>query len=84
MARARPVVATAQGAMAELVSDGETGWLVPVGDPEALAARLVATLTDADTAARMGRAARRRAEARNPSDEYREGIARLARWALSA
>ncbi len=84
MARARPVVATRQGAMAELVSDGETGWLVPVGDPEALAARLIATLTDTDTAARMGQAARQRAEARNPSDEYREGIARLARWTLSA
>jgi glycosyltransferase involved in cell wall biosynthesis len=83
MARARPVVAT-YGAMAELVSDGETGWLVPAGDPEALAARLIEILTDPDTAARMGQAARRRAESRNPSDEYREGIARLARWTLSA
>jgi glycosyltransferase involved in cell wall biosynthesis len=82
MARARPVVATF-GAMAELVSDGETGWLVPAGDPEALAARLIATLTDHDAAARMGRAARLRAESRNPSDEYREGIARLARWTVS-
>jgi glycosyltransferase involved in cell wall biosynthesis len=84
MARGRPVVATDQGAMAELVSDGETGWLVPTGDPEALAARLIATLTDPSTAARMGETARRRAESRNPSDEYREGIARLAQWTLSA
>jgi phosphatidylinositol alpha-1,6-mannosyltransferase len=84
MARGRPVVATDQGAMAELVSDGETGWLVPPGDPDALAARLIATLTDPGTAARMGQSARKRAESRNPSDEYREGIARLARWTLSA
>jgi glycosyltransferase involved in cell wall biosynthesis len=39
-AMGRPVVATAHGGAAETVQDGVTGWLVPPGDPAALAARL--------------------------------------------
>ncbi len=38
MASRRPVVATAVGAVPELVSDGETGIVVPPGDHQALAA----------------------------------------------
>ena len=37
MASARPVVATAVGAVPEMVADGETGHVVPAGDPAALA-----------------------------------------------
>ncbi len=39
-AMARPVVATNHGGAAETVEEGVTGWLVPPGDAEALAARL--------------------------------------------
>ena len=39
-AMARPVVATSHGGAAETVEEGVTGWLVPPGDAEALAARL--------------------------------------------
>jgi len=35
-----PVIATAVGGVPELVRDGENGLLVPVGDPEALAAAI--------------------------------------------
>ncbi len=41
-----PVVAGAEGGSAELVRDGWNGYLVPPGDPAALADRLVALLTD--------------------------------------
>jgi glycosyltransferase involved in cell wall biosynthesis len=37
MALGRPVIATAIGAPPEIVHAGETGWLVPPDDPEALA-----------------------------------------------
>ena len=41
MAAARPCVATAVGGTPEVLRDGETGWLVPPGDPAALAAAVV-------------------------------------------
>ncbi|HEY7073290.1 MAG TPA: glycosyltransferase family 4 protein [Acidimicrobiales bacterium] len=55
-----PVVATDLGGLPELVRPGETGWLVPPGDPGPLAGALVAAVTDPDRAARLGRNARRR------------------------
>ncbi len=44
------------------MTDGETGRLVPPVDPAALAAALLACLTDPPLLMAMGRAARRRAE----------------------
>jgi glycosyltransferase involved in cell wall biosynthesis len=62
MAAGRPVVAAAVGAVPETVVHGETGWIVEA-EPEAVAARLEATLHDRATARRMGEAGRRRVEA---------------------
>ena len=45
----------------ELVVDGETGALVPVGDPYALAAALERLLDNVDVAQRLGEAGRDRA-----------------------
>lgn len=59
MAAARPVVATAVGGTPEVIAGGETGWLVPAGAPEALAAALDDALVHPDEAARRGAAARR-------------------------
>ncbi len=42
------------GAMPELIRDGETGYVVPVGDSAALAARLVAMLQDPARTRLMG------------------------------
>ncbi len=58
-----PAVATAVGGVPELVEDGVTGLLVPAGDAAALADALRKLLDDSLLAARMGAAARRRAEA---------------------
>lgn len=55
-----PVVATAVGGTPELVADGHTGWLVPPGDPKAMADRIVQLLADEDLRSRMGQAARKR------------------------
>lgn len=59
-AAGRPVVATDVGGVRDVVREAETGFLVPPGNPEALADRIVAVLSDANLAARMGAEGRRR------------------------
>ena len=56
MAAGKPVVATNVGGCPELVLDGETGFLVPPGDPERMAAAIISLLSDRDMARRMGHA----------------------------
>lgn len=62
MASGLPVVATRVGGNAELVADGETGRLVPAGDPQALASALDGYLREPRLLADHGAAARRRVE----------------------
>ncbi len=57
-----PVVATAAGGIPELIRDGLTGLLVPVGDAPALAAALRRVLDDADLRQRLGAAGRAAAD----------------------
>lgn len=54
MAAARPVVATDVGGAREAVIDGETGYIVPRGDAEALAARITMLLQEPERARAMG------------------------------
>jgi len=62
MACGVPLVATTGGALPEVVgTDGETGLLVPPGDPDALAHMLLRALGDAELRARIGVAGRARA-----------------------
>lgn len=63
MACGRPVIGSAVGGIAYTVRDGETGFLVPPRDPEALAVRLYHLLSQPELCGRMGQAARRRVEA---------------------
>ncbi|MDB5100447.1 MAG: glycosyl transferase group 1 [Cyanobacteria bacterium RYN_339] len=60
MAAGLPVVATPVGGVPEIVSHGETGWLVPPRMPAALALRLIALLADPGVAHAMGQAGRER------------------------
>lgn len=60
MAFARPVVATTAGGIPDAVVDGVTGRLVPVRQPEALAAALLALLADPESRTAMGAAGRER------------------------
>ena len=61
-AAARAVLATRTGALPEIVQDGETGWLVPPGDPLALASVLRSVAEDPAIAVAHGQRARARAE----------------------
>ena len=56
MAAGRPVVASNVDAIPELVIDGVTGWLVPPGDPSALARTIDSVLADRNRAAEVARA----------------------------
>ena len=58
MAAGCPVVATARGAIAEVVNDQETGLIVPERDHAALVAALVRLATDQELRAAMGSRAR--------------------------
>ena len=58
MAHGLPVVATTAGALAELIEDGETGWLCEPGDAPAIAERLLMVLLDPEHAAEIGARAR--------------------------
>jgi glycosyltransferase involved in cell wall biosynthesis len=58
MAAGKPVVATPVGGVPAMMRDGETGFLVGVGDIDALAATLLRLLRDAALREEMGRAGR--------------------------
>jgi glycosyltransferase involved in cell wall biosynthesis len=57
-----PVVATAVGGTPEVVADGETGLLVPSGQPGPLAEAIHTILNDSDLAKRLGSQGRLRME----------------------
>lgn len=63
MAMGLPVVASAVNGTPEAVREGETGYLVPASDPDALAGRMADLARDADGRARMGARAREIARA---------------------
>jgi len=79
-----PVVASEVGGVPEVVTHGETGWLVPPRDPAAMAAAVIALLADPVRRGAMGRAARASALARfqpgpvvsRVEEIYREVLAR--------
>jgi glycosyltransferase involved in cell wall biosynthesis len=66
MMTGRPTVSTDVGGVAELV--GDTGLVVPPGDPAALATGLLALLRDPDRRRSLGQAAARRARSHFPLD----------------
>jgi len=77
MACGLPVVSTALSGIPEIVADGETGYLVPPGDPARLAAVMAPVLEDRALAERLGRAGRERAADRF---DLRTNVARLRDW----
>ena len=62
MSYAKPVIATRCGGPDEILEDGRTGFLIPVGDSEALADRMLTLAGSPALRRQMGLAGRRRAE----------------------
>jgi glycosyltransferase involved in cell wall biosynthesis len=62
MAMAKPVVATNIQGIAEQISEGQEGILVPSRNPEALAGAVLRLIHDKDLSSRIGATARRKVE----------------------
>ncbi|NHM28354.1 glycosyltransferase family 4 protein [Desulfofundulus sp. TPOSR] len=84
MAAGKPVVATRVGGLPEAVIDGETGFLVPPRNPQALARALVRLLSERRKAEEMGQKGRQRvmehftveAMVRKIEEEYKSALSR--------
>jgi glycosyltransferase involved in cell wall biosynthesis len=72
-----PAVGTRINAIPEIVSDGETGILVPPRDPRAIGDAMRRLIASPDLRRRMGRAARRRMERTASIDTYSNRLADL-------
>jgi glycosyltransferase involved in cell wall biosynthesis len=70
-----PVISTRVGAIAEIVVEGETGFVIPPDDPHALAQILLRLVENPDLRFRLGQAGRRHAEA------HFDGVKNAARTA---
>lgn len=62
MASEVPVIATRSGGLPEVVTDGENGYLLPVGDVDGMSARAIEILSDEELQRQMGRNGREVAE----------------------
>jgi len=75
MATGLPCVVTDAGGCRELVRDGETGFVVPVGDEEGLAERILRLLRDEAMRRRMGLKGRERVQGfdvHRMAEEYKQ------------
>ncbi len=77
MASGVPVVSTRVGGPAETIVDGETGYLLPPGRPDLIAARVLDLLADADLRRRMGTAGRERVRAHFELRGYAEAFSEV-------
>jgi glycosyltransferase involved in cell wall biosynthesis len=78
-----PVVSTNVGGPSETIEDGVTGFLVPPGRPDAIAARTLELLQDAPRRRAMGRAGRARVEAHFSVARYAETFQEIASAAMA-
>jgi glycosyltransferase involved in cell wall biosynthesis len=83
LTRGRPVVATEFGGLPDVVQDRETGRLVPVSDPPALAEALAETLADRGRAAAWAKEGRRRSLERFTPELHVERLLAVYRAVLA-
>lgn len=83
LARGRPVITTAIAGIPELVRDNEEGWLVPSGDPIALADAMRSALAAApEDLAAMGASGRARVQTQHDALHEAEHLASCVRQAI--
>ena len=69
-----PVIGCLAGGVPDVIDDGQDGFLVPFGDPSALALALDKLLTDTDLRRSMGHTGRAKVEARYTWDCIYQGL----------
>lgn len=74
MRAGKAVIASAAGGSLDLIEPGRSGLLVPAGEPAALATAIGTLLDDSALRARLGAAARRRAQALFSADAFLDGV----------
>ncbi|HZY69760.1 MAG TPA: glycosyltransferase family 4 protein [Thermoplasmata archaeon] len=84
MAAGKPVVTYRVGGMPEIVDDGVTGFVVPLGDRAQLTARVAELIADEGRARAMGRAGRQRFERLFRVDAMIDGYERVLRGEVAA
>jgi len=77
MSASLPVIATSQGAISETVVEGVTGFLVPPGDPTAIAEKVICLVRDQDLRLKMGQAGHERFLEYYSADRWAGGMARI-------
>ena len=75
MAAGTPVVSTRSGGPEEIIVDGETGFLVPVGDNEMMAACIAEILLDERLAGKFREEGLKRVSSRFSHERYVAGVA---------
>ena len=75
-----PVIATASGGPQEIIKDGVTGYLIPVGDVDAAAERMLRLAREPDKAQVMGEAGAERVRAHFSMQQLRAQLLQL--WGL--
>lgn len=78
-----PVVSTYEGAISDMVHNGENGFLVPVRDPVALAESLVRLITDRSLCQRMGQAGRKLYEQEFTITTFERSLVQIMRKACA-
>lgn len=84
MAAGRPVVAADAGQIHECVRHGETGWLYPPGNVEALADSIAALLRDPSAASSLGRAGQEYVSQRHTWEQNARTVAATAERLVSS
>jgi len=77
MASGLPIIATDVGAVAEMVQDGSTGFLIGKGDKDEMAKKLADLITDREKRLAFGREGRKFAELRFDSNRQLQTLAAL-------
>ena len=77
MAAGLPVVATMVGGTPEVIEEGKTGFLVPAGNPELLAERILRLLKEPSLAQAMGEQGRQKVVREFTIDRMRDQFLEL-------
>jgi glycosyltransferase involved in cell wall biosynthesis len=73
----RPIIASAAGGIEDIVREGSTGWLVPPGDADVLARKILEVAADPETARRVAAQGRKLVEERFSWDRIVEDTKRV-------